>query len=142
MLAAADKPCSLILALAAAPVFAQNAETRPSLAEAMDGAQAMAAVGNYLFVSAPGDGDGRVDIWYRGPNGYLLIQQLFVPASIAGGNCDAVDATFVDGQVTDPQDWTSDLAAIGEVTSFGLDGAGNLYTANWDGEIHRIVPVR
>ena len=47
---------------------------------------ALEVVGNYLFVSAPGDGDGRVDIWYRGPNGYLLIQQLFVPASIAGDN--------------------------------------------------------
>ena len=37
---------------------------------------------------------------------------------------------------------TGDLADIGEVTSFGIDDDGQLYTVNWDGELHRIVPVR
>ena len=76
---------------------------------------------------------------YRGTEIPELVGHYFY-----GDWCSGIVRTFrfVNGQVTDPQDWTSDLAAIGEVTSFGLDGAGNLYTANWDGEIHRIVPVR
>ncbi len=49
---------------------------------------------------------------------------------------------FVDGVAEDQQDWTADLAALGEVTSFGVDDEQALYTVNWDGELHRIVPVR
>lgn len=45
---------------------------------------AMEVAGNYLFVGAPGDGGGRVDVWYRAPSGYLFVQQLGLPASIAG----------------------------------------------------------
>ena len=37
---------------------------------------AMETVGDYLFVGAPGDGDGRVDVWYRGPHGYAFVQRL------------------------------------------------------------------
>lgn len=45
---------------------------------------ALEVAGNYLFVGAPGDGGGRVDVWYRAPGGYLFVQQLGLPASIAG----------------------------------------------------------
>jgi len=45
---------------------------------------AMEVVGDYLFVGAPGDGGGRVDVWYRAPGGYLFIEQLRPPAPIAG----------------------------------------------------------
>ena len=39
-------------------------------------------------------------------------------------------------------DWSKDLAAAGRVTSFGLDNEGELYTVNWDGQLHKIVPRR
>ncbi len=44
---------------------------------------ALEVQGNYLFVGAPGDARGRVDVWYRAPAGYLYVQQLRAPASIA-----------------------------------------------------------
>ena len=46
------------------------------------------------------------------------------------------------GQVTDQLDWAEDLAALGQVTSFGVDDSGELLAVNWAGELHRIVPVR
>jgi glucose/arabinose dehydrogenase len=49
---------------------------------------------------------------------------------------------YVDGDVVDEVDWTSDLAEVGQVTSFGLDNTGELYTVNWDGELFKIVPER
>ncbi len=48
---------------------------------------------------------------------------------------------LVDDQVTEQRDWTSDLD-LGQVTSFGPDGDGELHVSNWDGEIHKIVPIR
>ena len=49
---------------------------------------------------------------------------------------------FDNGRVVDQFDWTSDLGELGQVTSFGLDNDGELYTVNWDGQLFRIVPVR
>jgi glucose/arabinose dehydrogenase len=46
------------------------------------------------------------------------------------------------GAVVDQIDHTDDLSALGQVTSFGLDHAGELLAVNWDGELYRIVPVR
>ncbi len=46
-----------------------------------------------------------------------------------------------DGSVFDQFDHTDDLG-LGQVTSFGLDNDGELLVVNWDGELHRIVPVR
>ena len=76
---------------------------------------------------------------YRGPDIPELVGHYFY-----GDWCSGIVRSFrfVEGEPTDQRDWTSDLAAVGEVTSFGVDDAGTLYTANWDGEIHRIVPVR
>lgn len=48
------KRLALILSLATGPALAQDAEPRPSLAEAMDGAVAMATIANgYLFIAKP-----------------------------------------------------------------------------------------
>ena len=44
---------------------------------------AMEVAGNYLFVGAPGDGTGRVDVWYRGPSGYFFVQRLLLPSQLA-----------------------------------------------------------
>jgi len=49
---------------------------------------------------------------------------------------------YADGVVSDEQDWSEDLAAAGQVNSFGVDGFGELYIANFEGTIARIVPVR
>lgn len=48
---------------------------------------------------------------------------------------------LVDGAVTEPQDWTSELQP-GQINSFGVDGAGELLIATWDGTVARIVPIR
>ncbi len=42
------------------------------------------------------------------------------------------------GQV---MDWTEDLNP-GQINSFGLDAAGEVLIATWDGSVSRIVPVR
>lgn len=76
---------------------------------------------------------------YRGPDIPELVGHYFY-----GDWCSGIIRSFrfVDGEATDQQDWTSDLGDIDEVTSFGIDDDGRLYTVNWDGELHRIVPVR
>jgi glucose/arabinose dehydrogenase len=48
---------------------------------------------------------------------------------------------LADGAITEEQDWTSDLRP-GPINSFGLDGAGELLIATWDGSVARVVPVR
>ena len=40
---------------------------------------------------------------------------------------------------TDHTEWLTD---IGQVNSFGMDSAGELYVLTWEGEVGRIVPVR
>lgn len=47
-----------------------------------------------------------------------------------------------DGRVVDQFDWTTELAALGQVTSFGLDNDAELYAVNWDGQLFKIVPIR
>jgi len=46
------------------------------------------------------------------------------------------------GEVSDQFDWTDDLAALGQVTSFGIDADGELLAVNWDGQLHRIIARR
>ncbi len=46
------------------------------------------------------------------------------------------------GAVTAEQDWSGDLVEAGQVNSFGVDGAGELYLANFEGTVFRVVPVR
>lgn len=50
---------------------------------------------------------------------------------------------YVDGEVTEAQDWTDDLGgAVGQVTSFGLDGHGELYVLTFEGGIYKFTAVR
>jgi glucose/arabinose dehydrogenase len=53
---------------------------------------------------------------------------------------------FVDGAVTELTDWTAALApgggrTIDHVTSFGEDARGELYIAELEGEVYKIVPA-
>lgn len=50
---------------------------------------------------------------------------------------------FVDGEVTEEKDWTEDLGgAVGSVTSFGLDGHGEMYLTTYEGGVYRFTAVR
>ncbi len=49
---------------------------------------------------------------------------------------------FAEGRVVDQADWTTELSEVGQVTSFGVDNDGELYTVNWNGELNKIVAVR
>ncbi len=50
---------------------------------------------------------------------------------------------FVDGQVTEEKDWTEDLGgAVGSITSFGLDGHGELYVTTYEGGVYKFTAVR
>lgn len=49
---------------------------------------------------------------------------------------------YADGQVVDEQDWSADLEGAGQVSSFGLDGAGELLVVDSNGSVFRVVPVR
>ena len=49
---------------------------------------------------------------------------------------------YAEGQVSDRQDWSSDLPAAGQVNAFGVDAAGELYLANFAGEVFKVVPER
>ncbi|MCP4247212.1 MAG: glucose dehydrogenase, partial [bacterium] len=48
---------------------------------------------------------------------------------------------YESGTATDTRDWTSQLRP-GQITSFGIDGRGELLMATWDGSIARVVPLR
>jgi glucose/arabinose dehydrogenase len=47
-----------------------------------------------------------------------------------------------DGSVSDETDWSSELGAIGAITSFGTDAAGELYITTGEGSIFKLIPVR
>ncbi|MGD2044489.1 MAG: PQQ-dependent sugar dehydrogenase [Acidimicrobiia bacterium] len=50
---------------------------------------------------------------------------------------------FVDGQVTEEKDWTADLGGeVGSITSFGLDGHGELYVTTYEGGVFKFTAVR
>jgi hypothetical protein len=49
---------------------------------------------------------------------------------------------YVNGQVTEERDWSTDLGQPGQVNTFGIDGAGELYLATHDGVIARFVADR
>jgi glucose/arabinose dehydrogenase len=50
---------------------------------------------------------------------------------------------YVDGEVTDDRDWTQDLGGeVGSVTSFGLDGHGELYVLTFEGGVYKFTAVR
>ncbi len=49
---------------------------------------------------------------------------------------------YEDGAIVDEHDWSDALSAAGQINSFGVDGFGELYIANFEGTIARIVPIR
>lgn len=50
---------------------------------------------------------------------------------------------YVDGEVTEEQDWTEELGGpVGSVTSFGLDGHGELYITTYEGGVYKFTAVR
>jgi glucose/arabinose dehydrogenase len=50
---------------------------------------------------------------------------------------------YVDGEVTEDRDWTEDLGGeVGMVTSFGLDGHGELYLLTHEGGVYKFTAVR
>jgi glucose/arabinose dehydrogenase len=46
------------------------------------------------------------------------------------------------GVAADQQDWSDDLAEVGQINSFGLDADGELYVATWSGTVARIIARR
>ncbi len=49
---------------------------------------------------------------------------------------------LANGRVVDQFDWTTELAELDQVTSFGLDNDAELYAVNWQGQLFKIVPLR
>ena len=50
---------------------------------------------------------------------------------------------FVGGQVTEDRDWTADLGGpVGSITSFALDGHGELYVTTYEGALYKFTAVR
>jgi len=49
---------------------------------------------------------------------------------------------YADGEVTEEQDWSDDLTEPGQVNAFGEGPSGELYIANFEGQVLQIVPVR
>lgn len=49
---------------------------------------------------------------------------------------------LVDGEATEMTDWSEQLGNVGQVTSFGTDGDGELLFTTWDGGVYRLAPVR
>ncbi len=49
---------------------------------------------------------------------------------------------YAGGEATDLRDWSAELPAAGQVTTFGAGPDGELYLANFAGEVWRIAPVR
>ena len=48
---------------------------------------------------------------------------------------------LLNGQATDVRDWTATLRGVGSPTSFGLDGDGEVYVVDYDGEVYRLEPA-
>lgn len=50
---------------------------------------------------------------------------------------------YVDGEATEARDWTEELGGpVGQVTSFGLDGHGELYVLTFEGGVYKFTAVR
>jgi glucose/arabinose dehydrogenase len=49
---------------------------------------------------------------------------------------------YVGGQVTEERDWTEDLGMLGQINTFGVDSAGELYVGTHEGLVARFVAER
>ncbi len=61
-----------------------------------------------------------------------------------GDFCTALIRSFrlENRRAVDPRDWTSALGrGIDSISSFGVDGDGEVYIVDYDGEIYKIVPA-
>ena len=76
---------------------------------------------------------------YRGACHPRVLRAITSSPTGARASCAVSDSN--DGSVFDQFDHTDDLG-LGQVTSFGVDNDGELLVVNWDGELHRIIPVR
>ena len=48
---------------------------------------------------------------------------------------------FSNGSVTDQRDWTGQLGrGLDQLSSFGVDADGEMYLADLDGEVYKVVP--
>lgn len=47
-----------------------------------------------------------------------------------------------DESVSNETDWSSELGAVGAITSFGTDASGELYITTGEGTVFKLVPVR
>ncbi|HSD66081.1 MAG TPA: PQQ-dependent sugar dehydrogenase [Vicinamibacteria bacterium] len=47
---------------------------------------------------------------------------------------------FAGGQATEVRDWTAGLRGVDSPTSFGVDGEGEVYVVDYDGEVFRLEP--
>ncbi len=47
---------------------------------------------------------------------------------------------YVDGEATDYRPWAAEIGDIGNITSFGVDAAGELYITSTNGNVYKIVP--
>jgi hypothetical protein len=47
---------------------------------------------------------------------------------------------YEDGEATEQQKWPE--LGVGQVNTFGTDGAGEMYLGTWDGKVWKLVPVR
>ena len=59
-----------------------------------------------------------------------------------GDFCTGLVRSFrlVNGVATEPRDWTSGLAGIDRISSFGTDAEGEVYVVDYDGEVYRLEP--
>ena len=49
---------------------------------------------------------------------------------------------YVDGQVTEEKDWTSEVGAVGQINSFGVRGDGELFVVTDDGKVAKFTANR
>jgi glucose/arabinose dehydrogenase len=60
-----------------------------------------------------------------------------------GDYCTGLVRSFrlVNGQATEVRDWTGSMRGINSPTAFGLDADGEVYVADYDGEVYRLEPA-
>ncbi|HEX9188708.1 MAG TPA: PQQ-dependent sugar dehydrogenase [Vicinamibacteria bacterium] len=60
-----------------------------------------------------------------------------------GDFCSGLVRSFrlANGQAAEVRDWTSGLRGVGAPSSFGLDGDGEVYVVDYDGEVYRLEPA-
>ena len=106
------------------------------------GAASCEQSGLVLPILTYGHDSGRCSITggfvYRGPVIPALAGEYFF-SDYCDGRIRSI--RFAGGKATGETDWTEQLGTPGSVTSFGRDGAGELYVMNTDGQLLKLVPA-